>query len=37
MGEGQLGDMITVKNINSDHNFKAIIIDEKKVTPLTNM
>ena len=37
MGSGQIGDMITVKNINSNHTFKAIILDEKKVTPLTNM
>ena len=29
MGSGQIGDMITVKNINSNHTFKAIILDEK--------
>ena len=37
LGAGQIGDMITVKNINSNNTFKAIVLDEKKVTPLTNM
>ena len=34
---GQKGDLITVENIKSKKTFKAIVIDEKKVTPLTNM
>ena len=34
---GQKGDLITVENIKSKKKFKAIVIDEKKVTPLTNM
>tara|TARA_B100000575_G_scaffold289763_1_gene292145 strand:- start:18 stop:734 length:717 start_codon:yes stop_codon:yes gene_type:complete len=37
MSAGQIGDMITVKNIGSNNTFKAIVLDEKKVTPLTNM
>ena len=37
MSAGQIGDMITVKNIKSKNTFKAIVLDEKKVTPLTNM
>ena len=35
--KGQLGDMITVKNLNSGKLFKVIITDEKKVSPITNM
>ena len=34
---GQKGDLITIENIKSKKTFKAIVIDEKKVTPLTNM
>ena len=34
---GQKGDMITVENLKSNKKFKAIVLCEKKVTPLTNM
>ena len=34
---GQKGDLITVENIKSKKTFKAIVLDEKKVTPLANM
>jgi flagella basal body P-ring formation protein FlgA len=34
---GQKGDMITVENLKSNKKFKAIVLGEKKVTPLTNM
>ena len=34
---GQKGDMVTVENAKSKKIFKAIVLDEKKVTPLTNM
>ena len=34
---GQKGDMVTVENVKSKKIFKAIVLDEKKVTPLTNM
>ena len=34
---GQLGDMIKVKNSTSDRILNAIVIGEKKVSPLTNM
>ena len=37
LASGQKGDLITVENIKSKKTFKAIVIDEKKVTPLTNM
>ena len=37
LGSGQTGDMIEVENLNSKKSFKAIIVDEKKVTPLANM
>ena len=37
LASGQKGDMIEVRNLNSKKSFKAIIIDEKKVTPLANM
>jgi flagella basal body P-ring formation protein FlgA len=37
LAAGQKGDMITVENIKSKKIFKAIVLDEKKVTPLTNM
>jgi hypothetical protein len=29
--------MVTVENVKSKKIFKAIVLDEKKVTPLTNM
>jgi hypothetical protein len=29
--------MITVENLKSNKKFKAIVLGEKKVTPLTNM
>jgi flagella basal body P-ring formation protein FlgA len=35
--EGQIGDMISVKNINSEKIFKVIITGKKKVAPITNM
>ena len=34
---GQLGDMISVKNINSEKRLKVIITGQKKVAPITNM
>ena len=34
---GQIGDMIPVRNINSQKILKVIITGEKKVTPITNM
>jgi len=34
---GQVGDMIPVKNIKSDKIFKVIITGKKKVAPITNM
>jgi flagella basal body P-ring formation protein FlgA len=34
---GQKGDMITVENVKSKKIFKAIVLGEKKVSPLTNM
>ena len=34
---GQLGDMISVKNINSEKLLKVIITGQKKVAPITNM
>ena len=34
---GQVGDMLKIKNINSNKIFDAIVLDEKKVAPLTNM
>ena len=34
---GQKGDLITVENLKSKKTFKAIVLDEKKVTPLANM
>ena len=37
LSSGQTGDMITVENKNSQKTFKAIVLDEKKVTPLANM
>jgi len=37
LASGQNGDMISVENLNSKKSFKAIIVDEKKVTPLANM
>ena len=35
--EGQLGDMISIENINSKKVLKAIITGRKKVSPITNM
>ena len=35
--KGQLGDMISVKNVNSEKVFKVIITGKKKVAPITNM
>ena len=35
--EGQLGDMIEIKNIKSGKVLKAIITGRKKVSPITNM
>ena len=37
LASGQKGDLITVQNIKSKKTFKAIVLDEKKVTPLANM
>ena len=37
LASGQKGDMITIVNQNSKKTFKAIVIGEKKVTPLANM
>ncbi len=37
LSSGQKGDMVTVENKNSKKTFKAIVLDEKKVTPLANM
>ena len=37
MEDGQLGEMIVVKNLSSNKEFKAIVLSEKKVRPLTNM
>jgi flagella basal body P-ring formation protein FlgA len=37
MENGQVGEMIMVKNLSSDKEFKAIVLSEKKVRPLTNM
>ena len=37
LDSGQKGDLITIKNSNSNNTFKAVIIGEKKVAPLTNM
>ena len=34
---GQIGDMIPVRNVNSDKIFKVIITGKKKVAPITNM
>ena len=34
---GQIGDMIPVKNINSEKIFKVVITGKKKVAPITNM
>jgi flagella basal body P-ring formation protein FlgA len=34
---GQQGDMITIENVKSKKIFKAIVLGEKKVSPLTNM
>ena len=34
---GQVGDMIPVKNIKSEKIFKVIITGKKKVAPITNM
>ena len=37
MEDGQIGDMIVVKNLSSNKEFKAVVLSEKKVRPLTNM
>ena len=37
MEDGQIGEMIMVKNLSSNKEFKAIVLSEKKVRPLTNM
>ena len=37
LASGQKGDMITVENQVSKKKFKALIVGEKKVTPLANM
>lgn len=37
MEDGQIGEMIIVKNLSSSKEFKAIVLSEKKVRPLTNM
>jgi|TARA_B110000444_G_C18739522_1_gene547296 flagella basal body P-ring formation protein FlgA len=37
MEDGQVGDMIIVRNLSSNKEFKAIVLSEKKVRPLTNM
>ena len=34
---GQVGDMIAVKNVKSEKTFKVIITGKKKVAPITNM
>ena len=34
---GQIGDMIPVRNVNSEKIFKVIITGKKKVAPITNM
>ena len=34
---GQLGDMISIENLNSKKVLKAIITGRKKVSPITNM
>ena len=34
---GQIGDMISVKNVNSEKIFKVIVTGKKKVAPITNM
>ena len=35
--KGQIGDMISVMNVNSEKVFKVIITGKKKVAPITNM
>ena len=37
MEDGQIGEMIIVKNLSSNKEFKAVVLSEKKVRPLTNM
>ena len=37
LDSGQIGDMITIENKISQKKFKAIVLGEKKVRPLTNM
>ena len=37
LSNGKLGDMVLVKNLSSNKEFKAIVIAEKKVTPITNI
>ena len=37
LSNGKIGDMVLVKNLSSKKEFKAIVIAEKKVTPITNI
>jgi len=37
LGNGQIGEMIEISNSKSGKIIKVIIVDEKKVQPLTNM
>jgi flagella basal body P-ring formation protein FlgA len=37
LDSGQIGDMVTIENKKSQKKFKAIVLGEKKVRPLTNM
>ena len=37
MEDGQVGEMIIVRNLSSNKEFKAVVLSEKKVRPLTNM
>ena len=37
LSNGKLGDMVLVRNLSSNKEFKAIVIAEKKVTPITNI
>ena len=37
LSNGKIGDMVLVKNLSSNKKFKAIVVAEKKVTPITNI
>ena len=37
LSNGKIGDMVLVKNLSSNKEFKAIVVAEKKVTPITNI